>query len=254
MRCLIITQNDPFYLPDALNYFVKQCVGKYEIVGAVILAASPYGKKEPSYKKALKIFQVFGTKFFIYYTLKLIRQRLTNSKTLEHVFADYGVPVIKLSESINAQSSLDIIANMLPDVIISIAGNEVFKKPLLDIAPSRCLNLHTAKLPQYRGLMPTFWALLHEEKEIGVTVFDIDEGIDSGPILVQRNISIGERVQSKIIKETKKIGMDCMLEALEMIEIGNVRRMSNDADEATYFGFPTRADVKKFYESGARFF
>ena len=130
----------------------------------------------------------------------------------------------------------------------------MFKKPLLDIAPNRFLNLHTAKLPKYRGLMPTFWALLNIEKEIGVSVFNVDEGIDSGPILVQRNILVGERVQSKIIRETKKIGMDCILEALQMIESGNINFISNNADDATYFGFPTRADVKKFYASGARFF
>ena len=68
-----------------------------------------------------------------------------------------------------------------------------------------CINLHTALLPKYRGLMPTFWVLKNNEKNTGVSVFFVDEGIDSGPIIVQKNISIGNMTQQELIVKTKKL-------------------------------------------------
>ena len=116
-----------------------------------------------------------------------------------------SIPQIKLEQSINSEQSLSKVSHYKPDILISIAGNEIFKKPLIDLTPFGCLNLHTGLLPKYRGLMPTFWALKNKEQEIGVTVFYVDEGIDSGPIVVQKKIPIKKRVQSKLIKETKII-------------------------------------------------
>ena len=65
-------------------------------------------------------------------------------------------------------------------------GNQIFKKQIIELAPKGCINLHTALLPKYRGLMPTFWVLKNNEKYTGVSVFFVDKGIDSGPIIVQR--------------------------------------------------------------------
>ena len=68
-----------------------------------------------------------------------------------------NIPIIKLNESINSFKSVNIIKSHKPDLLISILGNQIFKKPIIDLAPLGCLNLHTALLPKYRGLMPTFW-------------------------------------------------------------------------------------------------
>ena len=75
-------------------------------------------------------------------------------------------------------------------MLVSILGNQIFKRKLIDLAPKGCINLHTALLPKYRGLMPTFWALKNNEKNTGVSVFFVDEGIDSGPIIIQKKVVI----------------------------------------------------------------
>lgn len=139
-------------------------------------------------------------------------------------------------------------------MLISIAGNQIFKKELIDLAPEGCLNLHTALLPKYRGLMPSFWVLKNNEEYTGVSVFFVDKGIDSGPILVQEKIKIGSRTQEELIRETKKMGMDAIIKAIQKIQEGNYDLIPNSDDEMTYYSFPTRDDVKEFNKAGKKFY
>ena len=137
---------------------------------------------------------------------------------------------------------------------MSIAGNQIFKRKLLDVATHGCINLHTALLPKYRGLMPSFWVLKNGETHTGVSVFLVDEGIDSGPILVQNKVAINGMSQARLIDVTKKMGMDAILESIEKIHAGNPELIANDAAQMTYFSFPTRADVQAFLAAGKRFY
>ena len=146
------------------------------------------------------------------------------------------------------------ISSYSPDLIISILGNQIFKKPLIELPPLGCINLHTARLPKYRGLMPTFWVLKNEEEFTGVSVFFIDEGIDSGPIIVQKKISIDDKSQSELIGLTKKIGMEAIAEAINLIINNNVELIKNNDKYKSYFGFPTKGDVKEFKRRGKKFF
>ena len=253
MRVMIITQNEPIYIADTVASLIDKLLGKHEIVGCVVLSPSPFGKRETLIRKALKTLKIFGFRFFAYYTIKYILSKLTK-KPLVSRLEEKNIPQIHLEKTINDSSSLAEISKYKPDILISIAGNEIFKKPLIELAPRGCLNLHTGLLPKYRGLMPRFWALKNNEKEIGVSVFYVDQGIDSGPILVQRNVPVRNRVQSDLIKETKKVGIDCVIEALTKIENESAVIYDNDDRQSTYFGFPSRGDVEAFKKSGARFF
>lgn len=254
MKAVIITQDDPFYLPTAINQLFEAINGRHEIVGCVLLSASPFGKRESFFRKAMKTLQIFGIHFFLRYALRFLRSKLLSSRAMEHAFTSRGVPVLRLTQSINAQESLDEIDALGPDILISIAGNEIFKRPLIELTHYGCLNLHTAALPKYRGLMPTFWVLRHGESSTGVTVFLVDEGIDSGPIVVQQIVDIGDKTQEQLIRETKKIGMRCIAVALDLLESEKPTLIENDAGQATYFSFPTAEDVKAFRKNGARFF
>ena len=137
---------------------------------------------------------------------------------------------------------------------MSVAGNQIFRKPLIELAPKGCLNLHSALLPKYRGLMPTFWALKNGEKETGVSVFLVDEGIDSGPIVVQKRVPIETDSLEELIRATKVIGMDAVWEAVEKIHRGRPKLTPNPESEKTYFSFPTKADVRAFRAAGKRLY
>lgn len=253
MKVMIITQNEPIYITDSVILLIDKLLGMHDIVGCVVLSPSPFGKREAFISKALKTYKIFGFRFFAYYTLKYVLSKLMK-KSLGSILKEKKISQINLEKTINDPSSLARISALNPDILISIAGNEIFKKPLIELAPRGCLNLHTGLLPKYRGLMPTFWALKNNEKEIGVSVFYVDQGIDSGPILVQRKVPVRNRVQSDLIKETKKVGIDCVIEALTKIENESAVIYDNDDSQSTYFGFPSRDDVETFKKSGARFF
>jgi methionyl-tRNA formyltransferase len=124
----------------------------------------------------------------------------------------------------------------------------------LDLAPKGCINLHTALLPKYRGLMPTFWVLKNNEKHTGVSVFFVDEGIDSGPIIVQKKLEIGNKTQAELIRQTKKIGMELVAEAVSLIEEDKVQLIPNPESKKTYYSFPTKKDVLAFKQAKKRFY
>lgn len=252
MKIVVITQDDPFYLPNALPVFFEGLRERHEITGCVLLQASPFGKKETFWQKAHKTYRIFGLSFFLHYAYKFAFARIFRRNAVARLFEKNGVGVTLLDKSINDESSIAKIRALQPDLLVSILGNEIFRAPLLEIAP--CLNLHTAPLPRYRGLMPTFWVLKNRETETAVSVFLVDEGIDSGPIVVQRPVCIGDKTQEQLIRETKKIGLEAMVEAIDILSQGEPDLIPNDPDKATYFAFPTANDVAEFRAAGARFY
>ena len=193
----------------------------------------------------------FGIRFFLYYGLLYAIRKLFNVGN-EKILQNNSIKVVQLHESVNSPRSRSVIAECEPDLILSILGNEVFKKDIL--TEYRILNLHTGLLPKYRGLMPTFWAMLNEEKEIGVSVFFVDEGIDSGPIIVQKLVPIEGLTQKQVIDKTKVVGVMAICEAVEKLMTGSYELFDNKDEDSTYFKFPKRSDVEKFRKIGARFF
>ena len=254
MKILIVTQNDPFYLAENIDYLINNMPPHSTVVGCCLFDVSPFGKRESFLDKALKTLRVFGPGFFFHYSWKFLVNRLLPGKRVEAVLEKHGVPIIHLEHSINHSESITLLKSCQPDFLVSIAGNQIFKKSVIELAPKGCLNLHTALLPKYRGLMPSFWVLKNNEKETGVSVFFVDEGIDSGPIIVQDRVEIGNRSQQELIRHTKKVGMDAIIKAVDMIEEGDYKLIENNDAEMTYYSFPTREDVHCFLKAGKRFY
>jgi methionyl-tRNA formyltransferase len=254
MRIILVTQDSPFYLAENIDYFIRNLPGHSGIVGCVLLAASPFGRKETTFEKVKRTYCVFGLRFFLRSAAGFLAGKILPSRSVVHALRKHRVPIIELKKSINSRASLEVIRRYSPDLIISIQANTLFKKSLMDLPARGCLNVHTALLPKYRGLMPTFWVLKNDEQVTGVSVFFIDEGIDSGPILVQKRIGVENRSLDQLIRETKKLGMDALLEAVDLTERGGYDLIENDDSQQTYFSFPTRQDVQEFLAKGKKFF
>lgn len=255
MNILIITQDEIFYLPEHMLYLLDELPHHgINVVGTIILGQSPFGVKNSFFEKVVETNSIFGYKFFLYYSFKFAVRRLTG-KTIKNVFKLKNIEIINLIHSINHRDSLSIIKSYKPDVIVSIAANQIFKKDLLSLPPKGCINLHTALLPKYRGLMPAFWALKNNEDKIGVSVFMMDEGIDSGPLLIQKEFRVPQDdTLEVVIQKTKKMGMDAIIEALEKLKNGTYEVYENKKEAATYYSFPTKEDVKGFLATGRKLF
>jgi len=254
MNIVILTQNDPFFLAENLELLMSQIPEKFTICGCVVFDVSPFGKKESLFRKAKKTLQIFGFRFFIRYTYLYFINRFDKNKNVISVIKKHGIPIIHLEEDINSLRSIEKIRQYKPDLLISIAANRIFKKAVLEVASKGCLNLHTALLPEYRGLLPSFWVLRNKEKQTGVSVFFVDEGIDSGPILVQKIINIGDKTMEQLIKCSKKIGIQAIIEAIELIYSRKYKLIKNDPLKSSYYSFPTKKDVKEFFKVGKKFF
>jgi len=254
MKIVIITQDDPFYLGPNIDYLLSELPDYAQVVACIVTNVSPFGKKESFLAKAIKTLQVFGIGFFVRYAIRFIRTRISSRDSVLAVLKRHAIPLLSLSSSINSEASLNLLHSYEPDLLVSIAGNEIFRQPLIELAPLGCLNLHTALLPKYRGLMPSFWVLKNQEHKTGVSIFFVDEGIDSGPILVQKEIEISGMTQEELIRQTKRLGMDGILEAIDKLHLGDRSVIENDDAKKTYYSFPTHEDVKEFRKVGARFY
>lgn len=241
------------FLPKAIDHLLRRFDSSFEILGAVVFEASPFGGRMSFFKKVKKALNTFGLNFVFRYGLNVIRSHLTDEDVLT-ILKKNKIDIIKLNGSINSQQSLNTLKNLGADLFISITGNEIFRKELISIPHYGIINLHTALLPKYRGLMPTFWVLKNNEKQTGVSVFFVDEGIDTGPIIVQKKLRLGGLSQWKLIEITKFLGVEAIIEATELIRSGNLSLKENNDEDSSYFTFPTKQDVKEFRQAGGRFF
>ena len=94
----------------------------------------------------------------------------------------------------------------------------------------------------------------NNEKFTGVSVFYVDEGIDSGPIITQEKIEIGNKTLEELIISTKKMGIDSIIKSVNKIINNNVEIIQNNDNEKTYYSFPKHNDVKEFLKNKKKFF
>lgn len=254
MRIIIITQNEPFYLYDNLKYLFEILPNHTEVVGCVVNKVSPFGKNESFISKSIKTLKIFGLGFFLHYSFKYLKSKINFRKNIFNLLKSNKIDLIKIKGSINSENSVKLIKSYSPDLLISILGNQIFKEQIFNLATYGCINLHTALLPKYRGLMPTFWVLKNNESKTGVSVFFVDKGIDSGPIIIQKEILIGKMTQQELIIYSKRIGMEAIAEAVDLIYRNEVILIENDANNKTYYGFPSRQDVLSFKNNNKYFY
>jgi len=142
---------------------------------------------------------------------------------------------IQQPENINSESSLKLIKGGSPDIIVLAAYGQILSKALLEIPRLGAVNLHASLLPKYRGAAPVHWAIIKGEKVTGVTTFFMDEGLDTGDMLLQREISIeDEDTAGSLQDKLAELGAELMLETLEGLEKDTLKRKPQDHKAASY--------------------
>lgn len=137
------------------------------------------------------------------------------------------------------------IRALQPDAIVVMAYGQILPREVLEIPRIACLNLHASLLPRWRGAAPIQAAITAGDPETGVTVMYMDEGLDTGDILLQRRIDIlPTDTGGSLHDRLAQIAPEALLEALQMLANGNAPRIPQDNTVATYAPRLTRGDGK----------
>jgi len=153
-----------------------------------------------------------------------------------------ALPVFQ-PEKFNTNEFLSTLEAMEPDVIVVVAYGKIFRKRSLQIPKLGCINLHASLLPKYRGIAPVNWAIINGEKTTGVTTILMDEGVDTGDIILSKEVWIGEdETAGELLERLARIGADLLLETCDLVASGNYERRKQDDKLASYAPKLTRND------------
>ena len=131
--------------------------------------------------------------------------------------------------------AIEAIVALQPDAIIVTAYGQILPRPILEIPRVACLNLHASLLPRWRGAAPIQAAIAAGDRETGITVMYMDEGLDTGDILLQRKIDISpDDTGGSLHDRLAQIAPAALLESLALLENANAPRISQDKSLATY--------------------
>jgi methionyl-tRNA formyltransferase len=122
----------------------------------------------------------------------------------------------------NNSQFVEVVRDFDIDLIITVAYGHILKDELLHLPKYGCINLHYSLLPKYRGAAPVQWAILNGEQTTGVTVFQLDSGMDTGPIYLQKELEIKPVESTKdLISRLNHVGVDLIGQSLDLIAAGS---------------------------------
>lgn len=136
---------------------------------------------------------------------------------------------------INSQESIEKLKSLSPDFIVVAAFGQIFRKEVLDIPKYGCINVHASLLPKYRGAAPINWAIINGETETGITIMEMEEGLDTGDMISKKSILINEEDDCESIHDKLSIiGSELLVQTIRDIVAGNAKRVSQDDSLSSY--------------------
>jgi methionyl-tRNA formyltransferase len=154
-----------------------------------------------------------------------------------------GLPVTQPEKIKNNDDLREQLAALAPDAIIVVGYGRIIPQWMLDLPRLGNLNLHASLLPKYRGAAPIQWAIAQGESVTGVTTMRIDAGLDTGDILLQRELPIApDDTAETLAPKLATVGADLMVETLQGLESGQTHPIPQDHSKATLAPILTKED------------
>jgi methionyl-tRNA formyltransferase len=158
--------------------------------------------------------------------------------SLEHGIRVHQPAKIKSNDEVRA-----IFEGISPDACVVVAYGKILPGWILAIPRLGCINVHASLLPKYRGAAPINWAIASGERETGVTIMQMDVGMDTGPMLTQRSIPIGDdETAPQLSVRLAQLGAELLSETLPRVQRGEIAPLNQDDSEATYAPMLKRED------------
>lgn len=258
MKIVVLTASEPLYLPAFFERFLSV---RSDQVKAIFLTPPLY-RKDSSRQMLGKYWSAFGTLNVVRLAGRVVWGKLIDGLRLSgrngrcysiaRVAKRYGVRC-EITRDVNDPSFLDCLRQIGVDMIVSVSCPQIFRRPLIELPPKGCLNMHGALLPEYRGLFPSFWMMVDGRNRAGVTVFLVNEDIDAGAVVAVDEFDIlPDETLDQFIIRSKRIACDTLHRAIDLIESGAAKPVPLSKEGASYFGFPTREAYRRFCLRGRR--
>ena len=173
------------------------------------------------------------------------RKQVLTAPPVKEAALAHGTPVFQPKTLRDGEAARQL-AELAPELIVVVAYGRILPKEVLDIPPKGCINLHVSLLPKYRGAAPIQWAVLNGDEETGVTIMQLDEGLDTGDILKVQPIAIDpEETSGELFDKVTAVGAKTLVECINEIAAGSLTPVPQDHDKAT-LAPPLTKDMAKF--------
>lgn len=161
------------------------------------------------------------------------RGRRVEPSPVKRWAVEHGVKVLQ-PRTLRDSAAQAAVAALQPEVIVVAAYGLILPPPVLELPPHGCINVHASLLPRHRGAAPVARAILAGDRRTGITTMLMDEGLDTGPVLLQREVEIGPRQTTpELTARLARLGGEVLAETLPAWEAGELRRRPQDDTDAT---------------------
>ncbi|HET8651927.1 MAG TPA: formyltransferase family protein [Gaiellaceae bacterium] len=247
MRIVFLTTADPIYLPAFFDRVLRE---RARDTAAVYLVPPLY-KNQTTAKAAWRYFRTFGFEGLLGLATRTVRAK-ARGDSIAAACKLHGVRCAETSD-VNAPSFLEEVGALGTDVIVSVSCPQIFHTPLIQLPAKACLNVHGSILPQYRGIMPSFWMLANSEETAGVSVYLVNEEIDAGDLCGQQTFKIdADETLDAFLHRSKAVAAELLLQVLDRVEQGDIETSPLDLSTGSYFSWPDREAVRRFRAAGRR--
>lgn len=162
------------------------------------------------------------------------RGKVLAAPPVKEVALKYGIDVFQ-PHIIKEQGAIEKLREYDADIFVVAAYGKILSKEILDIPKYGCINAHASLLPKYRGAAPIQWSIIDGEKVTGITVMQMDEGLDTGDMLFVEEVEITDDDTADSLYDKLSVsGGKIIVEALDKIEAGDVNPVKQDDSKATY--------------------
>ncbi len=179
------------------------------------------------------------------------RGRQFEAPPVKGVAERHQLPVIQ-PERVRDPDFIQAFRTLAPDMVVLVAFGQILPKEVIQFPPMGCINVHPSLLPKYRGAAPIQWALIRGEKETGVTTIMMDEGVDTGDILLQRKTDIEpDENFDRLHDRLALMGAEVLLKTIADVTEGTIQRKPQDSAQATYAPRLKKEDGLIRWDAGA---
>jgi methionyl-tRNA formyltransferase len=260
LTVLVITQEDPFYIPHFFRTFCRMHGDHANRITIKEVVIQPsFG--ESKLQLARRMLEFYGWADFLrllgrYASQKaqLLSERLQIREaptSIAGICRQHQIAV-RVEADVNRPDFVDWIREAGIDLIVSVSAPQIFKQPLLQAPRYGCINIHNGRLPDYRGMLPNFWQMLNREAHSTTTIHTMVAKLDAGGIVWEEKTPIQPGMKlDTLIRQTKEKSAEALWRVLEdLAQTQKLTIIREIAGKGSYYSFPTQRDAKRLRAAG----